>query len=331
MLLAVTRRGFLVRTVLGVQVAGAHGWRSEVDRARSHVAAGADSVVSDDRANAASQNTRRSSSEWSARFAGARVGAAPSASGQLLSTTVPSCSTCPEPSSRSWRAGSTARKKFTGRPQYWPCCSSTATLVGSPASGTPAWTRVCRMVGWGGRDRLKNVNMCVAPLSVVQALSASGRGTPLRQLGDQCCSAQDHARHAGGVLERTARDLGRIDDARLDQVNVALREDIEAPVRAFLAPHVLDHDTALETGVGDKLAQRLLHGSFQDLGTGVFVADEPQAIHCRRCPQERRTAAGDDALVDRRAGGVQGVLDARLLLLQLDLGGRTNLHDGDAT
>ena len=40
------------------------------------------------------------------------------------------------------------------------------------------------------------------------------------------------------------------------------------------------------------------------------------------------TAAGDHALLDRRPGGVQGILDARLLLLHLHLGGGTDLDQG---
>ena len=45
---------------------------------------------------------------------------------------------------------------------------------------------------------------------------------------------------------------------------------------------------------------------------------------------EGDAAAGDDALFDGRAGGREGVLDAVLLLLQLDLGGGADLDDGDA-
>ena len=36
--------------------------------------------------------------------------------------------------------------------------------------------------------------------------------------------------------------------------------------------------------------------------------------------QQRDAAAGNDAFLDRRAGGVEGVVDAVLLLLDLDLG-----------
>ena len=46
--------------------------------------------------------------------------------------------------------------------------------------------------------------------------------------------------------------------------------------------------------------------------------------------QQRDAAAGDDALLDRRAGRVHRVLDARLLLLHLGLGRRADLDDRDA-
>ena len=47
-------------------------------------------------------------------------------------------------------------------------------------------------------------------------------------------------------------------------------------------------------------------------------------------PEQGDAAAGDDALLDGRPGRRQGVLDAVLLLLELDLGGRADLDDGDA-
>ena len=49
-----------------------------------------------------------------------------------------------------------------------------------------------------------------------------------------------------------------------------------------------------------------------------------------RAAEQRDAAAGHDALFDGRLGGVHRVLDARLLLLHLGLGGRTDLDDGDA-
>ena len=46
--------------------------------------------------------------------------------------------------------------------------------------------------------------------------------------------------------------------------------------------------------------------------------------------QQGDAAAGDDAFLDGRAGRVQGVLDAGLLLLHLGLGGGADIDDGDA-
>src|SRR5690606_15781466 len=44
----------------------------------------------------------------------------------------------------------------------------------------------------------------------------------------------------------------------------------------------------------------------------------------------RDATTGDDALLDRGLRVADGVLDAVLALLELDLGGRTRLDDGDA-
>ena len=48
--------------------------------------------------------------------------------------------------------------------------------------------------------------------------------------------------------------------------------------------------------------------------------------------QRRRATPppGDDAFLDRRAGGVEGVLDAGLLLLHLGLGRGADIDDGDS-
>ena len=46
---------------------------------------------------------------------------------------------------------------------------------------------------------------------------------------------------------------------------------------------------------------------------------------------ESRAATGDDALFDRSARRRDGVLDAVLLLLELNLGVGTDLDDADAT
>ena len=60
------------------------------------------------------------------------------------------------------------------------------------------------------------------------------------------------------------------------------------------------------------------------------VALELEPVERRVGLQQRRAAAGDDALLDRRTGRRERVLDAVLLLLELDLGRGADLDDGDA-
>ena len=64
------------------------------------------------------------------------------------------------------------------------------------------------------------------------------------------------------------------------------------------------------------------------------VASSPVEVELLERPeaglQQRHAAAGDDALLDRRLGGADGVLDAVLALLELDLGGRADLDHRNA-
>src|SRR5699024_7912504 len=79
-------------------------------------------------------------------------------------------------------------------------------------------------------------------------------------------------------------------------------------------------------GVVDDLAQRRLHGTPGDDHAVVLVfvvtldaGDTDQGAH------QGHAATRHHAFLDGRTRGVQGVLDARLLLLHLDLAGRANL------
>src|SRR6266540_2971616 len=65
-------------------------------------------------------------------------------------------------------------------------------------------------------------------------------------------------------------------------------------------------------------------------GAGRLVAAEVELADGLLRAQQRDPAAGDDALLDGGPGGRQGVLDAVLLLLELDLGGRADADDRDA-
>src|SRR3712207_8974549 len=66
------------------------------------------------------------------------------------------------------------------------------------------------------------------------------------------------------------------------------------------------------------LFRTLLDGAQDDERAGALVTLEPVGRHVLGRLQQRDAAARDDALLERRAGRLQGVLDAVLLLLHLD-------------
>src|SRR5690606_27519787 len=101
-------------------------------------------------------------------------------------------------------------------------------------------------------------------------------------------------------------------------------------VRVLAVLDLVDDDAALETAVGDDLAQGLLDRAADDLhAEGLLIADL-EAVERLQGADEGHAAAGDDALLDGRAGRVERILHAGLLLLHLGLGGRTDVDHRDA-
>ena len=97
------------------------------------------------------------------------------------------------------------------------------------------------------------------------------------------------------------------------------------------AAHLLRHDAALEAGVDRDLLERGLGRDAHDVGTGGLVAHEVQLLERGGGGLDQGHAAtGDDALLDGRLRVANGVLDAVLALLELDLGGRADLDDRNA-
>src|SRR5207248_2086014 len=96
-------------------------------------------------------------------------------------------------------------------------------------------------------------------------------------------------------------------------------------VRDFVAAWdkvmTLDRHPALVPGILGDPACRLVQGVPHDEGTGGRVAIEAKCGRVDRVlgPDQRDTAARHDALLDGRARRGDGVLDAVLLLLELDL------------
>src|SRR6266545_5041424 len=152
----------------------------------------------------------------------------------------------------------------------------------------------------------------------------------LRLVGDDNLGGEEQARDRRRVLQRGAGDLGRVDDAGLDHVHVLTGGRVETPSGLEVA-HLLHDDAALEAGVDRDLLERSLDRDLHDRRTGRLVALELELAegNLRRLEQGHATT-GDDALLDGGLGVTHRVLDAVLALLQLHLGSRAGLDDGDA-
>src|SRR5262249_55934826 len=91
-----------------------------------------------------------------------------------------------------------------------------------------------------------------------------------------------------------------------------------------------DHDGAFGAGVGDNLAEGLFAGALHNGHADLLIAIRLEIGKRLGGAEQGHAAAGNDAFLDSRAGRVQRVLDAGLLLLHLGLGGRADLDHGDA-
>ena len=134
------------------------------------------------------------------------------------------------------------------------------------------------------------------------------------------------------VLQRRAGDLGRVDDARLHQVLVRVGERVEAERVVLRTRAPSRRRSSLRRPrsctimrIGSSMARRMM-------STPICSSASPSLrfLSARWRAEQRHAAARDDALFDGRAGRVQRVLDAGLLLLHLGLGGRADLDHGDA-
>src|SRR5690606_32842987 len=123
--------------------------------------------------------------------------------------------------------------------------------------------------------------------------------------------------------------LRRVDDAGLQQVDVLAGRGVEA-VAGLEAAHLLDHDATLEAGVDGDLAKRRVECELDDVDTGLLVTGQVELLEGGLAGLDQRDpTAGHDALLDGGLRVADGVLDAVLALLELHLGGGTDLDDRD--
>ena len=151
----------------------------------------------------------------------------------------------------------------------------------------------------------------------------------LGRVGDQGLGGEHHGGNRRGEGQCADHHLGGVDDTALDEVGVLTGAGVEALVAGQLTHVLRDRGSVEATVLGDD-AQRLLDGAPDDPGPGGGIALEPESIDGGGGAQKRNPTTDDVAVLESRADRGQGVLDARLALLQLCLGGGADADHTDA-
>src|SRR6478735_2960003 len=183
--------------------------------------------------------------------------------------------------------------------------------------------------GPGDRVRLRWGSEAHAAHATHVVATGHGRRVLLGLVGDDGLGREEERRDRGCVLQRRARHLDRVDDAGGEQVDVLTRRGVET-VTGLETAHLLRDDATLETGVDRDLLERGLGRDAHDVGAGRLVTLEHELVERLGGLDESDATTGDDALLDGSLRVADGVLDAVLALLELDLRGRARLDDGDA-
>ncbi|CAH0019690.1 unnamed protein product [Clonostachys rhizophaga] len=136
-----------------------------------------------------------------------------------------------------------------------------------------------------------------------------------------------------GVNETSADDLEGIQDTGGDHVNVLALGGVETlvEVASVLVSQLANNDGALEASVLNDGTSRAGNGALDDTDTKLLVEvgglEAVQSLGGGL--EEGSTTTGQDTLLNGGAGSVQSIDEAILLLTNLDLGGTTDLDDGN--
>src|SRR5262249_5250592 len=125
-------------------------------------------------------------------------------------------------------------------------------------------------------------------------------------------------------------DLLRVNHARLHEVLVFAGGDV-ATLVAFAALDFLHDQAAFDARIRGEITERRLDRALPDVNADLLVvAFALHRLARRERVQQRNATAGDDAFLDGRAGRMESVLDAGLLLLHLGLGRSADMDHGHA-
>src|SRR5438874_7251343 len=175
------------------------------------------------------------------------------------------------------------------------------------------------------------VNCCFGCRLVIHSAHAARRHRRsfflFRNLRDQCFGGEQQARDGRCVLQRAARDLGRIDDTGLHQVGVFVVGNVVAFV-AFALLDFLNNKRAFAARVVGKLTRRLFNRAADNRHADFLIAFKALDVVERFLrAKQRNTATWDDAFLNRRTRSVQRVFDPSFLLFHLGLSRSADVDD----
>src|SRR3979490_1726379 len=161
--------------------------------------------------------------------------------------------------------------------------------------------------------------------------ATAAAGVLLRQFGHHGFGGDQQSRNRGCVLDRRTHDLGRVDDALGDQVDVFARLRVEAVGVLILLEDLADDDRAVLARVDRDLARRPGERLADDLDAGLLVVVRGlDALELLGGTEQGDAAARHDAFFNRRTGRMHRVINAILALLDFDLGRAADADHRDA-
>src|SRR6267142_2601686 len=161
--------------------------------------------------------------------------------------------------------------------------------------------------------------------------AATAAGVLLRQFGHHGFGGDQQSRNRGCVLDRRTHDLGRVDDALGDQVDVFARLRVEAVGVLILLEDLADDDRAVLARVDRDLARRPGERLADDLDAGLLVVVRGlDALELLGGTEQGDAAARHDAFFNRCTGRMHRVINAILALLDFDLGRAADADHRDA-
>src|SRR5712692_2683061 len=144
-------------------------------------------------------------------------------------------------------------------------------------------------------------------------------GVLLRQFGHHGFGGDQKRCNRRCVLDRRANDLGRVDDALRDQVDVFAGLRVEAVGVLVLLEDLADDNRAVLARVDRDLARRPGERLADDLDAGLLVVVRGlDALELLGGTEQGDAAARNDAFFNRRTGRMHRVINAILALLHLD-------------